>query len=131
PLTMQPEAISAVRWALSPGTGKGAAEAPLQPASSLTGSGAHLILSVPSVRDPSVQASLSVRSIGESFSHGMRSSFTAQPMADMVAATKKGDIAAMTVALVRVTDAANSAHLLTKMASQVNNGIKTLTSQSG
>jgi hypothetical protein len=128
---MQPEAISAVRWAVAPGSAKGAAEAQLSPASGLPGGGAHLTLSVPPVSDPSVQASLSVRSVGETFAHGMRSSFTAQPMADLIAASKTSDLSALTVALVRVTDASNGANLLMKMATQVNNGVKTLTSQSG
>jgi hypothetical protein len=61
----------------------------------------------------------------------MRSSFTAQPMADLIAASKTSDLSALTVALVRVTDASNGANLLMKMATQVNNGIKTLTTQSG
>ena len=128
---MQTEAISAVRWAIAPGSGRGTADAHSQPPSGPLGAGAHLTLSVPPVSDASVQASLSVRSIGETFSHGMRSSFTAQPMADLIAASKTSDLSALTVALVRVTDASNGANLLMKMATQVNNGVKTLTSQGG
>ncbi len=128
---MQTEAVSAVRWAIAPASGRGAAEVQSPTATGLPAGGAHLTLGVPPVSDASVQASLSVRSIGETFSHGMRSSFTAQPMADLIAASKKSDLSALTVALVRVTDASNGANLLMKMATQVNNGVKTLTSQSG
>jgi hypothetical protein len=128
---MQPEAISAVRWAVAPSSAKGATDVQLTPAPGLLAGGAHLTLSVPPLLDPSVQASLSVRSLGESFAHGMRNSFTKQPMADLLAASKTSDTAAVSVALVRVIDATNSASMLMKMGSQINSGIKTLTSQSG
>jgi len=128
---MQIEAVSVVRWSPTPGA-QGASEIQGPDASTLSRLGAHLEFGAPSpAPDAPLAHSLSLSSLEASFKHGMRNSFTTQPMAEMLDAQKRGDVSAMTVALVRVTDAANSVSVLTKMTSSVTNGIKTLTTQSG
>lgn len=128
---MQVEAVSIVRWSVTPGT-KGTSEMQGPDASTVSRLGAHLEFSAPAPAPGTPQAqALSLRSLETSFKHGLRNTFTTQPMAEMIDAQKRADLPAMTVALVRLTDAANSVSLLTKMTSSVNNGIKALTTQGG
>lgn len=94
-------------------------------------SGAHLALGAPEVGDRDVQESLTLRGLGQSISHGMRSSFTSKPMTELTAAVNANDTYGMTIALANLTEAANTVGLFSKMAAQVSQGIKSLTTQSG
>lgn len=128
---MQIDPVSVVRWSITPGA-KGDASMEGLDASTISRLGAHLEFSapVPAPHSPTGQA-LTMRSLETSFKNGMKTSFTTQPMAELIDAQRRSDLPAMTIAMVKVTDAATNVSLLSKMTSSVINGIKTLTTQSG
>jgi hypothetical protein len=73
---------------------------------------------------------MSLRSLGSAVQSGFEHSFMTGPMTNLISATQNHDPAQMTVALAKLTDASNTAGLLTRIAKVTSEGIKSLTQQS-
>ena len=73
---------------------------------------------------------MSIRTLGAAVQSGFQQSFLSGPMNNLIAAAQSHDTVQMTVALAKLTDASNTAGLLTRIAKVTGEGIKSLTQQS-
>jgi hypothetical protein len=93
--------------------------------------GAHLTVSAPLVTNQDVQSSLSLRSVESAFKHGMNHSFATGITEKIISASQQGDTPQLMRLSAELMNATNAVGLARRIAEELKQGVRQLTSGNG